>query len=74
MNTVPEGHQKNPESIIQASISGDLEVMQARDNETGEDVTLLCAKDTDDSGEVVITPFAQMFGDFNPYVRFTPPS
>jgi len=69
---IPPGHRHNLETIKTAAINGDLGLLAAYDNQTGEKVTLLIAIHHTEE-EYNLVPLAQMFGDFNPYRRFQPP-
>jgi hypothetical protein len=69
---IPEGHRHNLETIKAAAQNEDLALLAAFDQVTGQPVTLLVAI-TDTPEEYNLVPLAQMFGDFNPYERFTPP-
>jgi hypothetical protein len=70
---IAPGNKSNLKTIIRAAKEGDLCLMAATEKDTGRRVDLLCAASYDRaSGEVVMTPMAQMFMG-NPYEMFDPP-
>ena len=65
---IPEGHQKNLNTIVRAAKNGHLMLIECTDVKTGQPVFTLGAYD----GQALI-PFAKMF-DGNPYEELIPPS
>ena len=65
---IPEGHQKNLNTIVRAAKNGHLVLIECTDVKTGQPVFTLGAYD----GQALI-PLAKMF-DSNPYEELIPPS
>lgn len=70
--SIPEYHKKNFETLLRTVANDDVALMQCTDKTTGEDVTVICAVQTDGE-EFVFAPFAKMF-DGNPYDQVEPPA
>lgn len=75
-NTIPlrSGDKKNFQTILNAAENGDLALVSAVRNATGEDVGLICAMSAveDAPGETMIMPLGVMIED-NPFELYTPP-
>ena len=68
---IPEGHKVTFEMLKVAFSRGDVCILQCMDKETGEDVTVICAVNSDGQ-EYDLVPLAKLFSD-NPYDELIPP-
>lgn len=68
---IPEGFQKNFDTLLRAAEQGDLALMECTDAVSGEPRYVLCAVGWN-GAEFEMTPFGHLH-DGNPYEAYVPP-
>jgi len=67
-----EGEKANFETLNQATLNGDVCIMECKDKKTGERVPVVCAVNRLANGEMEFAPLAKLFTG-NPYDEVEPP-
>lgn len=70
--TIVTQHKENFVQLQRAFKSGHVGIMACQLRETGEDVAVICAVQSDKDGQIAFVPFA-MFFNGNPYEMLKSP-